>query len=151
VLAWTDLRIAALGSGSDYSAFLQHNGVPSVDIRFGGFDASDGVYHSIYDDYYHFTKFLDTDFSYGRALAQVGGTLMIRLADADLLPLEFTNVADTVQTYVKELGNLLKTQQDDVRERNRQIDDGCGSLTHVRELVAEARREGLLDDEDDED
>jgi N-acetylated-alpha-linked acidic dipeptidase len=119
-----DLRIAALGSGSDYSAFLQHNGVPSVDIRFGGFDASDGVYHSIYDDYYHFTKFLDTEFSYGRTLALVGGTLMIRLADADLLPLEFTNVADTVQTYVKELENLLKTQQDDVRERNRQIEEG---------------------------
>jgi N-acetylated-alpha-linked acidic dipeptidase len=76
------------------------------------------VYHSIYDDYYHFTKFLDTDFSYGRALAQVGGTLMIRLADADLLPFEFTNLADTVQTYIKELGNLLRTQQDDVRERN---------------------------------
>jgi len=120
----SDLRIAALGSGSDYSAFLQHNGVPSVDIRFGGFDASDGVYHSIYDDYYHFTKFLDTDFSYGRALAQVGGTLMIRLADADLLPFEFTNLADTVQTYIKELGNLLRTQQDDVRERNRQIEEG---------------------------
>jgi N-acetylated-alpha-linked acidic dipeptidase len=120
----SDLRIAALGSGSDYSAFLQHNGIPSVDIRFGGFDTSDGVYHSIYDDYYHFTKFLDTDFSYGRTLAQVGGTLIIRLADSDLLPLEFTNVADTVQTYVKELGSLLKTQQDDVRERNRQIEEG---------------------------
>jgi N-acetylated-alpha-linked acidic dipeptidase len=120
----SDLRIAALGSGSDYSAFLQHNGIPSVDIRFGGFDTSDGVYHSIYDDYYHFTKFLDTDFSYGRTLAQVGGTLIIRLADSDLLPLEFTNVADTVQTYVKELGSLLKTKQDDVRERNRQIEEG---------------------------
>src|SRR3989454_1835250 len=65
-----DLRIAALGSGADYSAFLQHNGVPSLDLRFSGLDSSDGVYHSIYDDYYHFTKFLDTDFAYGRALAQ---------------------------------------------------------------------------------
>ena len=119
-----DLRIAALGSGSDYSAFLQHNGVPSVDIRFGGFDTSDGVYHSIYDDYYHFTKFLDTDFAYARTLAQVGGTLMIRLADADLLPFEFTNVADTVQTYVKELESLAKAQQDEVRETNRQVEEG---------------------------
>src|SRR4029434_6892189 len=92
-----DLRIAALGSGSDYSSFLQHNGVPSVDIRFGGFDTSDGVYHSIYDDYYHYTQFLDPDFAYGRTLAQVGGTLMMRLADADLLPFEFTTLADTVQ------------------------------------------------------
>jgi len=119
-----DLRIAALGSGSDYSAFLQHNGVPSLNIGFGGLDANDGVYHSIYDDYYHFTKFLDTDFAYGRALAQVAGTTTIRLADADLLPFEFTNLADTVQTYVKELATLLKNQQDEVRERNKQIDEG---------------------------
>jgi len=119
-----DLRIAALGSGSDYSAFLQHNGVPSVDIRFGGFDTSDGVYHSIYDDYYHFSKFLDTDFAYGRTLAQVGGTLMIRLADADLLPFEFTNLADTTQTYLRDVQALLRQRQDDVRERNRQISDG---------------------------
>ena len=119
-----DLRITALGSGSDYSSFLQHNGVPSLDLRFGGFDSSDGVYHSIYDDYYYYTKFLDTDFAYGRTLAQVAGTTMIRLADADLLPFEFTNLADTVQTYVKELQALLKTQQDEVRERNKQIEEG---------------------------
>ena len=119
-----DLRIAALGSGSDYSSFLQHNGVPSLNLSFGGLDTSDGVYHSIYDDYYHFTKYLDTDFAYGRALAQVAGTTMIRLADAELLPFEFTNLADTVQTYVKDLETLLKNQQDDVRERNKQIDEG---------------------------
>ena len=119
-----DLRIAALGSGSDYSPFLQHNGVPSLDLRFGGFDNSDGIYHSIYDDYYYYAKFLDTDFAYGRTLAQVAGTMMIRLADADVLPFEFTDLADTVQTYIKELETLLKTEQDDVRERNRQIEDG---------------------------
>src|SRR3989441_7097192 len=119
-----DLRIAALGSGSDYSAFLQHNGVPSLDLRFSGLDSSDGVYHSIYDDYYHFTKFLDTDFAYGRALAQLAGSTMIRLADADLLPFEYTNLADTVQTYVKELETLLKDRQEEVRERNKEIDEG---------------------------
>ncbi len=95
-----------------------------MNLGFGGLDTSDGVYHSIYDDYYHFTKFLDTDFAYGRTLAQVAGTTMIRLADADLLPFEFTNLADTVQTYVKELEALLKTQQDEVRERNTQIEEG---------------------------
>ena len=120
----SDLRIAALGSGSDYSSFLQHNGVPSLDLRFGGLDNNDGVYHSIYDDYYYYTKYLDTDFAYGRTLAQVAGSMMIRLADADLLPFEFTNLSDTVQTYVKELEALLKTQQDDARERNKQIDEG---------------------------
>ena len=119
-----DLRLAALGSGSDYSAFLQHNGVPSLDLRFSGLDSSDGVYHSIYDDYYHFTKFLDTDFAYGRALAQLAGLTMIRLADADLLPFQYTNLADTVQTYVKELETLLKDRQEEVRERNKEIDEG---------------------------
>jgi len=120
----SDLRIAALGSGSDYSSFLQHSGVPSLNLGFSGLDNNDGIYHSIYDDFFYYTKFLDTDFAYGRALAQVAGTTMIRLADADLLPFEFTNLADTVQTYVKDLETLLKTQQDDVRERNRQIDEG---------------------------
>ena len=120
----SDLRIAALGSGSDYSSFLQHSGVPSLNLGFSGLDNNDGIYHSIYDDFFYYTKFLDTDFAYGRALAQVAGTTMIRLADVDLLPFEFTNLADTVQTYVKDLETLLKTQQDDVRERNRQIDEG---------------------------
>ena len=85
VRARADLRISALGSGSDYSPFLQHAGIPSLNLGFGGLDPSDGVYHSIYDDYYHFTKFLDTDFAYGRALAQTIGTLVIRLAESDVL------------------------------------------------------------------
>jgi N-acetylated-alpha-linked acidic dipeptidase len=135
-----DLRIAALGSGSDYSPFLQHNGVPSLDLRFGGFDNSDGIYHSIYDDYYYYTKFLDTDFAYGRALAQVAGTMMIRMADADLLPFEYTDLADTVQSYLKELETLLKTQQDDVRERNRQIDDGVFAATNDPKRPMQAPR-----------
>ena len=124
VRARTDLRINALGSGSDYSPFLQHAGVPSLNLGFGGLDESDGIYHSIYDDYYHFTKFLDTDFAYGRALAQTVGTLVIRMADADVLPFQFTHLADTAQTYVRELQALLKERQDEVRERNRQIEDG---------------------------
>jgi len=72
-----DVRIGALGSGSDYSPFLQHAGIPSLNLSFAGLDESDGIYHSIYDDYYHFTKFLDTDFAYGRALAQTVGTGII--------------------------------------------------------------------------
>ena len=63
-------------------------------------ESSEGIYHSIYDDLYHFTKFLDTDFAYGRALAQVVGSTVIQMADADLLPFEFTSLADTVQTYM---------------------------------------------------
>ena len=97
-----DLRIGALGSGSDYTPFLQHLGIPSLNLGFGGED-DDGIYHSIYDDFYFYTHFLDTDFVYGRALAQTAGTAVIRLADADVLPFQFTNLADTVETYDEEL------------------------------------------------
>ncbi len=129
-----DLRIDALGSGSDYSAFLQHAGIPTLNLSFGGLDPSDGIYHSIYDDYYHFTKFLDTDFTYGRALAQTVGSLVIRFADADILPFQFTNLADTVQTYVTELQTLLRDAQAEIRETNRQIEEG------VFTALADSRR-----------
>jgi N-acetylated-alpha-linked acidic dipeptidase len=118
-----DLRIAALGSGSDYTPFLQHSGVPTLALGFGGLD-DDGIYHSIYDSFYHFTQFHDTDFVYGRALAQTVGTAVVRLADAELLPFEFTNVADTVRTYIKDVQTLLKTRQDEVREQNLRLTDG---------------------------
>jgi N-acetylated-alpha-linked acidic dipeptidase len=118
-----DLRIGALGSGSDYTPFLQHHGTASLNLSFGGFD-DDGIYHSIYDDFYHFKKFSDPGFLYGRALAQLVGTAVIRLADNDILPYQFTGLADTVQSYVRELQNLLKQRQDEVKERNRQISDG---------------------------
>jgi N-acetylated-alpha-linked acidic dipeptidase len=119
-----DLRIGALGSGSDYSAFLQHAGIPSLNVSFSGLDDSEGVYHSIYDDFYHFTKFLDTDFAYGRALAQTVGSLVIRLADEDVLPFQFTSLAETVQTYVGELQAQLRQQQSETRELNKQIEEG---------------------------
>ena len=119
-----DLRIGALGSGSDYSAFLQHAGIPSLNLSFSGLDDGDGIYHSIYDDYYHFTKFLDTDFAYGRALAQTVGSLVIRLADEDVLPFQFTSLADTVQTYVGELQAQLRQQQFETKELNQQIEEG---------------------------
>jgi N-acetylated-alpha-linked acidic dipeptidase len=118
-----DFRIGALGSGSDYTPFLQHAGIASINVSFGDED-DDGIYHSIYDDFYFYTHFLDTDFAYGRALAQTVGTAVIRLADADVVPVEFTGLADTLQKYGKELKDLLAKKQDDIRERNRQIADG---------------------------
>jgi N-acetylated-alpha-linked acidic dipeptidase len=131
-----DLRIDALGSGSDYSAFLQHAGVPTLSIEFTGLDSSAGIYHSIYDDLYHFTTFLDRDFAYGRALAQTVGSSVIRLADADLLPFDFTSLADTVQVYVRELQALQRDTQDEAKERNRQIQEGTlAAVTDLRRPV----------------
>ncbi|HKT79316.1 MAG TPA: transferrin receptor-like dimerization domain-containing protein [Vicinamibacterales bacterium] len=128
-----DLRIGALGSGSDYSPFLQHAGTPTLSLSYGGED-DDGVYHSVYDDFYHYTKFSDGEFIYGRALAETMGTTVIRLADATLLPFEFTNLADTVSRYVKELQDLLHKRQTDIKEQNRQIDDG------IYEAIRDPRR-----------
>jgi len=84
-----------------------------LNIGYSGEDGG-GIYHSIYDDFYWFTHFSDTEFVYGRALAQTSATAVIRLADADILPFEFTDFADTMQTYVKELKNspAAKTRRD---------------------------------------
>src|SRR5216684_4259298 len=124
-----DLRIPALGSGSDYTAFLQHDGLASLNIGYSGEDGG-GIYHSIYDDFYWFTHFSDTEFVYGRALAQTSATAVIRLADADILPFEFTDFADTMQTYVKELKTLLQQKQDEIRERNKEIEEGVFQATN---------------------
>jgi N-acetylated-alpha-linked acidic dipeptidase len=123
-----DLRISALGSGSDYTPFLQHLGIASLNLGYGGEDGS-GIYHSIYDDYYWYTHFSDTDFSYGRILAQTIGATVMRLASAELLPYEFSNSAETIEKYLGELKKLLTAKQDEIRERNRQIDEGLFAAT----------------------
>jgi N-acetylated-alpha-linked acidic dipeptidase len=123
-----DDRIGALGSGSDYTAFLQHDGVASMNIGYGGEDGG-GIYHSIYDDFYWYTHFSDTNFQYGRALAQTGGSAILRLADADLLPFEFGDFADTMDFYVKELKTLAQKTQADIQERNREIEEGLFQAT----------------------
>jgi N-acetylated-alpha-linked acidic dipeptidase len=118
-----DLRIAALGSGSDYTPFLQHLGVASLNLGYGDEDDG-GIYHSIYDDYYWFTHFSDTDFKYGKLLSQTVSTAVLRLADSDVLPFEFTDLAETVNGYVKDLQKLLDKQRDETKEQNRQLEDG---------------------------
>jgi N-acetylated-alpha-linked acidic dipeptidase len=123
-----DLRIDALGSGSDYSSFLDHLGVASLNIGFGGED-NGGIYHSIYDDFYWYTHFSDTSFVYGRALAQVGGLAVLRLANADLLPFAFTNLGETVQGYVKDLQSLRDKRSEQIVERNKQIEEGLFRFT----------------------
>lgn len=124
-----DLHIGALGSGSDYTAFLQHVGVPSMNLGFGGEDQG-GVYHSVYDDFYWYTHFSDTSFVYGKALAQTAGTAVMRLADADVIPYDFTDLAQTVGTYVTELKTLHKTMASDVVEHNREVADSGFFLTN---------------------
>jgi N-acetylated-alpha-linked acidic dipeptidase len=123
-----DLRIGPLGSGSDYTVFLDHLGVASVDVGYGGEDDG-GIYHSIYDDFFWFTHFSDTDFVYGRALAQTAGTMVLRFANADVLPFDFSDFADTIRQYTDELKTLLKTNQEEIKDRNQNLDDGVFSAT----------------------
>jgi N-acetylated-alpha-linked acidic dipeptidase len=118
-----DLRMGALGSGSDYTAFLDHIGMASLNLGFGGEDKG-GIYHSIYDDFYWYTHFSDTTFVYGRALAQTAGTAVMRLADAELLPLDFNDFTDTIRRYIDEVTKLAHDKREEIIERNRAIDDG---------------------------
>jgi N-acetylated-alpha-linked acidic dipeptidase len=119
-----DMRLPALGSGSDYTVFIDHLGISSVNLGFGGEDKGNGQYHSIYDDFYWYTHFEDTDFVYGRALAQTAGTMMMRLADADVIPYQFTDLADTIHKYVDEVTKLADTMRAQAKERNTEIADG---------------------------
>lgn len=117
------IQIGALGSGSDYTVFLDFLGVASMDMRYGGEDSSAGVYHSIYDDFYWFTHFDDVKFDYGKALSQTIGTAVMRMADADLLPFDFNSLTATVRRYETELESLAQTERDQSVEHNRQIDE----------------------------
>ena len=123
-----DLRIGALGSGTDFTGFIDHLGVATIDYGFGGEDEQ-GIYHSIYDDFYWYTHFSDTEFVYGRALAQTVGTSVLRLADAEVLPFDFVDFADTVEMYRKSLEKLLADKQEEIRERNQEIDEGMFKAT----------------------
>ena len=119
-----DIRMGALGSGSDYTSFIDHLGIASLNIGYGGEDQGGGQYHSIYDDFYWYTHFEDTDFAYGKALAQTGGTMMMRLADADVIPYQFGDFADTIHNYVGEVKKLADTMRAQTKERNTEIADG---------------------------
>jgi N-acetylated-alpha-linked acidic dipeptidase len=130
-----DLRLHALGSGSDYTVFLDHLGIASLNLGYGG-ESGGGIYHSIYDDFYWYTHFADTDFAYGRLLAQTAGIAVLRLADADLLPYDFTGLADAISKYADEVQKLWKTKHDEIEERNKQIEEGVFSaITDPRQTL----------------
>jgi N-acetylated-alpha-linked acidic dipeptidase len=124
-----DLRMDALGSGTDYTAFVDHLGVASLNLYYAGEDDG-GIYHSIYDDFYWYTHFSDTNFVYGVALSQTVGTVAMRMADADVLPYEFTDFADTMQKYNKDLQKLLKDKQDEALERDEELKEGAYSAAN---------------------
>jgi len=138
-----DLRMEMLGGGSDHASFINFAGVASLGIEYGGEDHG-GIYHSIYDDFYWYTHFSDMDFVYGRALAQTGGTAVMRLADADLLPFEFTDFADNVKMYIREVKKYAEDQRQEIRERNTKIEEGVYSaIADPREKFVAPKKEEL--------
>jgi N-acetylated-alpha-linked acidic dipeptidase len=106
-----DVTIDALGSGSDYTVFLDHLQIASLDLGFGGDDGG-GVYHSVYDSFHWYTNFSDGTFAHGVALSQVIGTALLRLANADVLPFEFRGTAETLRRYMDEIDKLTATGSD---------------------------------------
>jgi N-acetylated-alpha-linked acidic dipeptidase len=123
-----DLRLEMLGGGSDHAPFINFAGVASLGIGYGGEDHG-GIYHSIYDDFYWYTHFSDYDFIYARALSQTGGTAIMRMADADLLPFQFADFADDVKMYVREVEKFAGQQRDEIQERNQKIQEGLFAAT----------------------
>lgn len=118
-----DLRIYPMGSGSDYTPFLQHLGIASANMSFGG-ESRDGSYHTLYDTYRHYTTWQDPGLIYGVALAEVAGRATLRMANAPRLPFEFTGFADNVSLYIDELEKLAAQMREDTERDNRLIDDG---------------------------
>jgi len=123
-----DLRLEMLGGGSDHAPFINFAGVASLGIGFGGEDGG-GIYHSIYDDFYWYTHFSDKDFVYGRALAQAGSTSVVRMADADLLPFQFSDFADDEKMYVHEVEKFADKQREEIQETNQKLAEGMYEAT----------------------
>jgi N-acetylated-alpha-linked acidic dipeptidase len=126
-----ELPLAALGSGSDFTPFLQHAGIASLNLGFGSAEPS-GAYHSIYDSFDRYLKIEDPDLRYGVALAEVAGHAMLRLADADLLPLRAQDFATTVARYVEEIERYADRSREAAAENHRLLDD------QIYELAASA-------------
>ena len=122
------MPIEALGSGSDYTPFLQHLGISSINVGYGGEDADAGIYHSTYDSFDHFIRFGDPKFLYGVALAETAGRLVLRAADADVLPMRFGDLADSVERYVSDVEKLADGERENSRKLRQLIDQGAFKL-----------------------
>ena len=116
----TTYPLGAMGSGSDYSSFIQHLGVPSLNIGYGGEDAG-GEYHSIYDSYDHYARFKDTEFKYGVTLAKTSGRAVLRLSEADALPFDYTSLHKTINGYITELMSNVEALREKAQVENELI------------------------------
>jgi N-acetylated-alpha-linked acidic dipeptidase len=128
VASGSSVPIGALGTGSDYTPFLQHLGIASLDLGFGGENKSAGIYHSVYDSFDHYVRFGDPDFAYGVALAQTAGRLVLRAAEADVLPHRSGDFAESVGQYVEELHKLAEEMRERTERQHRLLDENAFKL-----------------------
>src|SRR5450432_139888 len=112
-----NIKLEAMGSGSDFSPFLQHLGIPSLNFGFGG-ENNNGVYHSIYDSYDNYTRFIDPGFYYGAALSKMAGHTCLRMLNAGILPFDFRILFKQVKIYLSELQTLLSDQRENTAIQN---------------------------------
>jgi N-acetylated-alpha-linked acidic dipeptidase len=122
-----ELQLGALGSGSDFTPFLQHLGISSLNLEFRG-ESDYGVYHSAYDSFDHFRRFVDPTFEYGTALAEVAGRMVLRAADADLLPARESDFAASVSGYDEQLHKLLDSTRAKTRDLDKLLAEGAYTL-----------------------
>lgn len=127
IMAKNTLQLDALGSGSDFSVFLQHLAVPSLDLGYGG-ENSGGEYHSIYDSYDNYVRFKDPGFYYGVTLSQTAGRVALRMANADVLPFDFRHLYTTVNDYTKETIDLLQQTKENTEIENQLIKQNLYSV-----------------------
>jgi N-acetylated-alpha-linked acidic dipeptidase len=123
-----DLQLGALGSGSDYTPFLQHLGINSINLGFEG-EVQYGVYHSAYDSFDHFRRFVDPTFEYGVTLAKVAGRIMLRAAQADLIPARESDFAASIAGYDEELHKLADGMRTKTTELTKLLDEDSYKLT----------------------
>jgi N-acetylated-alpha-linked acidic dipeptidase len=123
-----DFTLGALGSGSDFTPFLQHLGLTTLDISYGGEDDQGGVYHSNYDSFDHYVRFGDPQFAYGVAEAQTVGRVILRVANAGVLPMQFSSFAQTLESYLKELHELADGKRKKSEELTRLLDKNAFAL-----------------------
>jgi N-acetylated-alpha-linked acidic dipeptidase len=126
---WSHYKLGALGSGSDYSPFFQHLGIASFNMGFGG-ESSGGEYHTMYDSYKHYKRFKDPDFQYGVTLAKVAGRTSLRMANADVLPFEFSHFTKIVNGYKDEVITLADNLRKETNQHNDFIDKGVYALAN---------------------
>jgi N-acetylated-alpha-linked acidic dipeptidase len=129
-----NMNLSALGSGSDYSPFLQHLGIVSFNLGFGG-EGPGGEYHSIYDSYDHFVRFKDPGFSYGVTLAKTAGRALLRLANADIIPVDFSSFHRTVSAYATEVKTLIDHMRSETETENRLVRDNIFELARDPQKV----------------